>query len=259
VSRSKAETKFFEEGKCDVDKKKRKGKWITIEEKCLQNGFDNWIDLQTNSVTIAFDADQKEEYTGFTVEWKVEDAPHPPPPLPTADIPLIEADRVLLKKIAGSATGNSWGLLKQTRIQTSGCTNPNEMRQIRQRAYNLWRDHANRREDIFKNLAHQNCLRNTDKDMMPKFLADQLRGELNRAFHQDQLKNILQIYQKVLYWKTEFCAKYQDNKYGLYNQIERLIGTIYNYDEKYQRQIDFEEFSNWFKQKVDEEKQLQTA
>ena len=116
--------------------------------------------------------------------------------------------------------------------------------------------------------------------MMPKFLADQLHGELNRAFHQDQLKNILQIYQKVdinfdwqkifnnicsyffvqvLYWKTEFCAKYQDNKYGLYNQIERLIGTIYNYDEKYQRQIDFEEFSNWFKQKVEEEKQLQTA
>jgi hypothetical protein len=33
--------------------------------------------------------------------------------------------------------------------------------------------------------------------MMPKFLADQLHGELNRAFHQDQLKNMLQIYQKV--------------------------------------------------------------
>mgnify|MGYP003335307786 CR=1 FL=1 len=109
--------------------------------------------------------------------------------------------------------------------------------------------------------------------MMPKFLADQLHGELNRAFHQDQLKNMLQIYQKVkiffkvlfliffqvLYWKTEYCAKYQDNKYGLYNQIERLIGTIYNYDEKYQRQIDFEEFSNWFKQKVEDEKQLESA
>lgn len=88
-----------------------------------------------------------------------EDAPHPPPPLPTADIPLIEADKVLLKKIAGNARGSSWGLLKQVKIETSSGTNPNEMRQIRQRAYNLWRDHSNRREDIFKNLQHENCLR----------------------------------------------------------------------------------------------------
>ena len=57
-------TKFYRKGQCPTEKKKRKGKVVNVEKKCLQNGFDNWIDLQTNSVTIAFDADQKEEYTG---------------------------------------------------------------------------------------------------------------------------------------------------------------------------------------------------
>lgn len=56
-------TKFYEEG-CDIERKKRRGKWVNIKKKCKQNGFDNWIDLQTNAVTIAFDSDQKEEYTG---------------------------------------------------------------------------------------------------------------------------------------------------------------------------------------------------
>lgn len=60
---------------CPIVKRRRKGKVINERKPCLQNGFDNWIEIESDSVTIAFDSDQKKSLTGFTMVWETVDAP----------------------------------------------------------------------------------------------------------------------------------------------------------------------------------------
>ena len=70
---------------CAVKQRKRKGEVVTERKACLQNGFDNWIEIEGDSVTVAFDSDQKKTLTGFTMTWETIDAPRPPPVFPTGN------------------------------------------------------------------------------------------------------------------------------------------------------------------------------
>ena len=68
---------------CELRQRKKRGKVVWERKPCLQHGFNDWIEIEGDSVTIAFDADQKKRLTGFTMVWETVDAPSPPVIFPT--------------------------------------------------------------------------------------------------------------------------------------------------------------------------------
>ena len=64
----------------DKDCPKKKGS--NTNRPCKQEGWDSWIFLKGNNVTIAFESDQTKTATGFTIEWGTYGSlkPTPPPP-----------------------------------------------------------------------------------------------------------------------------------------------------------------------------------
>lgn len=61
--------------------KKKKGGFRA----CKQEGWDNWVELAGNNFTIAFESDQSNEMTGFTIEWATFQSPDPTPPPPDVE------------------------------------------------------------------------------------------------------------------------------------------------------------------------------
>jgi hypothetical protein len=72
--------------------------------------------------------------------------------------------------------------------------------------------------------------------MLPKKLADQLRLELAKPFYQEKCRKLLEMYQSVMFWQFGGCAHILGNqKWEFHNQIERIIGTIYNHNVNIKR------------------------
>ena len=59
--------------------RKKKGKGYRA---CKQEGWDSWVELAGNNFTLAFESDQSNQMSGFTIEWATFDSPEPTPPQP---------------------------------------------------------------------------------------------------------------------------------------------------------------------------------
>ena len=62
-----------------------------------------------------------------------------------------------MTQLAGKMQGSKWGLLKLVRIETS--RNPNEQRNRRYRAFNMWHDHMNLKRALTQGLKPKKCLK----------------------------------------------------------------------------------------------------
>jgi len=213
---------------CKLRQRKKRGKVVWERKPCLQHGFDNWIEIEGDSVTIAFDADQKKRLTGFTMVWETVDAPSPPVIFPTGSVPIAVGGQKIMKQVSGKAQGGQWGLLKLVRIETSW--NPNEQRNKRHRAFNIWQDHLNFKRSMLQRLP-SSCLRTEESDKLPKSLEERIRAELKKSFYQDKVRNLLRLYQDVLFWQFGSCGPLMGpQKWSMHNQVERVIGTIYRHE-----------------------------
>ena len=121
--------------------------------------------------------------------------------------------------------------------------NPNEQRNRRYRAYNIWQDHINMKKAMSGRLPKdcQRCKLNfiyklwyvriflaDDSDMMPVNLTERIRAELKKPFYQEKVRVMMRLYQDVLFWQFGDCGPVMGpQKFTMHNQIERLLSTIY--------------------------------
>ena len=72
--------------------------------------------------------------------------------------------------------------------------------------------------------------------MLPQTLGERIRFELQKKFYQNKVRNLLTMYQEVLYWQFGDCAPIMGkSKWNMHNQVERIIGTIYQHNVSIKR------------------------
>ena len=93
---------FYKDGSCPRNKNGR-------EKPCRKEGYDNWLDTDSNEITVVFESDQSGTGRGFNLMWETYDVR---PPLPWSNLQVEDLNFI----INFALTNKKYGSIRNAKI-----------------------------------------------------------------------------------------------------------------------------------------------